>query len=153
LQEREEIFAAAKTAIALAELEGVAPPENEHDTARAHQIFSSGRSPTRKELKRPALVIKLEALLSKYDEFAIEDANKVRKYVTGKLLQESHECERPSDRLRALELLGKITDVGLFTERHEVTVQHQGTSELESLLKEKLALLVGDETRVVNAPQ
>lgn len=146
LQEREEIYASAKTAIALAELEGKDPPENAHDAARARQIFAEGRSPTRKELQRPALVIKLEAMLSKYDQLAIADADKLRKYITGKLLQESHECERPSDRLRALELLGKITDVGLFTERHEVTVKQQGTKELEEALRGQLAIMVGDET-------
>jgi hypothetical protein len=38
--------------------------------------------------------------------------------------------------------LGKISQVGLFTERSEVTVRHQTTTELEQRVREKLALLV-----------
>jgi hypothetical protein len=40
-----------------------------------------------------------------------------------------------------LELLGKISDVGLFTDRSEVTVTHRSTDDLRSNLQEKLALL------------
>jgi hypothetical protein len=94
--------------------------------------------PTELELQRPALVIKLESLLAKYDELFIEDANQIRRYVTGKLIEESEESARPSDRIKALELLGKISDVGLFAERHEVVIEHKGTTELENLLRAKL---------------
>ena len=44
-------------------------------------------------------------------------------------------------RIRALELLGKISDVGLFTDRSEVLVTHQSTDELRAKLKEKLQRL------------
>jgi hypothetical protein len=41
--------------------------------------------------------------------------------------------------MKALELLGKISDVGLFTDKSEVTYRHRPTEELERLLKERLA--------------
>jgi hypothetical protein len=44
-------------------------------------------------------------------------------------------------RLRALELLGKITDVGLFTERKELTVTHQNSGDVQEKLREKLEKL------------
>jgi hypothetical protein len=45
-------------------------------------------------------------------------------------------------RIRALELLGKISDVGLFTEKTEVTITHRTTDELRESLRSKLAKLV-----------
>ena len=39
-------------------------------------------------------------------------------------------------------MLGKIGDVGLFTEKTEVTVTHQSTDELREQLREKLSRMV-----------
>ena len=52
--------------------------------------------------------------------------------------------------MRALELLGKISDVGLFSEKSEVTITHQSTDDLREKLKGKLEKLVAGE--VVEAP-
>jgi hypothetical protein len=57
-----------------------------------------------------------------------------------KLVQETENPD-PRIRIRALELLGKITDVGLFTERSEVTVTHRTTEDLRARLREKLSKL------------
>ncbi len=35
-------------------------------------------------------------------------------------------------------MLGKISDVGLFTDKTEVTMRHRPTEELEQLLRERL---------------
>jgi hypothetical protein len=40
--------------------------------------------------------------------------------------------------MRALELLGKITDVGLFTEKSEVTVTHRSTDDLVESIRQKI---------------
>ena len=47
----------------------------------------------------------------------------------------------PKVRMRALELLGKITDVGLFTEKSEVTVTHRSTEDLINNVRAKIAAL------------
>ena len=44
-----------------------------------------------------------------------------------------------------MELLGKISDVGLFAEKSEVTVTHQTTDDLKDKLREKLSRLVNPE--------
>ena len=44
--------------------------------------------------------------------------------------------------MRALELLGKISDVGLFAEKSEVTITHQSTEDLREKLRSKLEKLV-----------
>ena len=41
-----------------------------------------------------------------------------------------------------MELLGKISDVGLFAEKTEVTVTHQSTEDLRNKLRGKLEKLV-----------
>ena len=51
----------------------------------------------------------------------------------------------PRIRMRALELLGKISDVGLFSEKSEVTITHQSTDDLREKLKGKLEKLVAGE--------
>ena len=51
----------------------------------------------------------------------------------------------PRVRIRALELLGKISDVGLFAEKSEVTITHQSTEDLRLKLRSKLARLVNPD--------
>jgi len=44
-----------------------------------------------------------------------------------------------------LELLGKVSDVGLFAEKSEVTITHQTSDDLKEKLREKLARLVNPD--------
>ena len=53
--------------------------------------------------------------------------------------------------MRALELMGKISDVGLFTDKSEVTITHQTTDDLKEKLRGKLAKLVNPEPEVEDA--
>jgi hypothetical protein len=57
------------------------------------------------------------------------------------------ETENPDAkiRLRALELLGKVSDVGLFAEKSEVTITHQSSDDLRQKLRGKLEKLVNPE--------
>ena len=140
---REKIHAAAMTACAMMALGDDEIPADEVMDGRdlARKIFHAGREPTEEELKRPAVVLHLEALLTEYDHEIIQDATSVRRYVTHRLLEESAPDKDPKYALRALENLGKITEVGLFTERVEVTVKQQSTEELEDKLKKALEIL------------
>jgi hypothetical protein len=63
------------------------------------------------------------------------------------------ETENPDDRtrIRALELLGKISDVGLFSEKSEITVTHQSTDDLRAKLRGKLEKLVNPYEEVEDA--
>jgi hypothetical protein len=64
--------------------------------------------------------------------------------VTNKLVLETDNPD-PRIRIRALELLGKISDVGLFADKSEVTITHQSTEDLRLRLRSKLAKLVNPE--------
>jgi hypothetical protein len=64
----------------------------------------------------------------------------IRHTVTNQLVSETQNPD-PRIRIRALELLGKISDVGLFTDKQEITVTHQSTDDLRRKLKDKLEKL------------
>ena len=49
-------------------------------------------------------------------------------------------------KLKALELLGKHSDIGLFTERSEITIHHKSSGDLESAIKERIKRLLNAET-------
>jgi hypothetical protein len=44
--------------------------------------------------------------------------------------------------LKALELLGKHSDIGLFTERSEITINYKNPEELENAIKERIKRLL-----------
>lgn len=83
----------------------------------------------------------LKSILSEYDQVVVQSAVQIRTYVTNKLIEETTNPD-PKIRIRALELLGKVGDVGLFVERSEVTVKHKTTVELEASIKERVAKLL-----------
>ena len=86
----------------------------------------------------------LNSLLSEFDMQVVQDSARLRNYVTNKLIVEA---ENPDARIRikALELLGKISDVGLFTERTEVTINNRSTVELEDSLRDKIRKLMNTD--------
>ena len=46
-------------------------------------------------------------------------------------------------------MLGKISDVGLFAEKSEVTVTHQSTDDLKAKLRRKLEKLVNPVDEII----
>lgn len=99
--------------------------------------------------KTPAALLLTEAILRDYGHKIVEEAAQVRHMVVNKLIQET---ENPDARIRvkALELLGKVSDVGLFTEKQEITVTHQTSDDLRERLRRKLQKMV-DVTPVEEA--
>jgi hypothetical protein len=85
----------------------------------------------------PASLLLVRGVLDEFGHAVVERATHIRHLVTNKLILESDNPD-PKIRIRALELLGKISDVGLFTERSEVTITHQSTDELKQSLRSKL---------------
>jgi len=95
---------------------------------------------TRASSLTPASLKLLRTYLDEYGRQVVDHAVEVRHLVTNKLLEESQNPD-PRIRIRALELLGKVSDVGLFNEKHEITVTHQTTDDLRHKLREKLQKL------------
>ena len=114
----------------------------EENAEMARQLFQGEQQPVPKTLADSGTILHLKAILSEYDKQVVESAAQMRIYVTNKLLEESTN-HNPSIRIKALELLGKISDVGLFSEKTEITLRHRPTAELEQMLKERLERVIG----------
>ena len=93
------------------------------------------------QLKTPTAVQHLVGMLSAYDWDYVEEAKKMRGYVAAKLMDETRHAD-PRIRLRALELMGKLTEVASFTERSEVIHKNEDASVIETRLRAKLKSLL-----------
>jgi hypothetical protein len=98
----------------------------------------------------PASLLLTNSILQEFGRSVVESSVQIRHLVTNKLLLETENAD-PRVRMRALELLGKISDVGLFAEKSEVTITHQSTDDLREKLRSKLAKLVNPVDEVENA--
>lgn len=143
---RERAKAACEVAKMLVEL---GAPMGEPDLAGGKEVLNGiakGVEPSASTIKSylstTENAIYLGNLLNAYDMLVVRDAAQLRTYVTNKLILES---DNPDARIRmqALKMLGQITDVGLFTEKTEITINNKANSELEALLREKLHKLSG----------
>ena len=92
----------------------------------------------------PASLLMTNSILQEFGQSVAENAVQIRHLVTNKLVLEADNPDARV-RIRALELLGKISDVGLFAEKSEVTITHQSTDDLRDKLRAKLAKLVNPE--------
>jgi hypothetical protein len=110
---------------------------SDEDQEAARAVMTGDRKPTDTLLSSPGAIVQIKAILSEYDKAVVESAAQIRTFVTNKLLLESDSPD-PRIRIKALELLGKISDVGLFTEKTEITMRHRPTEELEQMLRERL---------------
>ena len=108
--------------------------------AQNPQTTSQQVSHARASTLTPASLLNIRSYLDEYGRAVVTHAVEVRHLVTNRLIEESQNPD-PRIRIRALELLGKHSDVGLFSERTEVTVTHQTTDELRAKLREKLVKL------------
>ena len=80
-------------------------------------------------------------LVREFDFQAFADVQQARNYITAKLVKLS-DCGDVKVELKALELLGKHSDIGLFTERSEITVHHTSSQSLENSIKERIKRLM-----------
>jgi hypothetical protein len=93
-------------------------------------------------IKAPAAVQHLVGMLTAYDWSFVEQAKELRGYAVAQILEE---VKHPDARIRlkALDMLGKVTEVALFTERVEVKKTEMSDVELEARIKDKLNRFMG----------
>ena len=84
----------------------------------------------------------LKDLFYRYNNDVVEDTVKLKNYVVTRLIEES-DGDKATDRLRALEDLGKMSQIGLFSDKIEVSVNNKSTEELKQDLAKKLARYMG----------
>lgn len=88
---------------------------------------------------------KVLAIAVKENDFQVfADVQQARNFVTNRLVSLAN-CGDIKVELKALELLGKHSDIGLFTERSEITVHHTTSTSLENSIKERVKRLLNTE--------
>jgi hypothetical protein len=92
-------------------------------------------------LTNPNTAFAAAAFLRTYGQQIALDVAQARSAITHKLMEIAN-CGDPRYELKALELLGKHSDIGLFTERSEITINYKNTEDLESAIKERVKRLL-----------
>ena len=81
------------------------------------------------------------AFIKAYGQSRAFDVEQVRTALTNKLM-EIADCGETKYELKAIELLGKHSDIGLFTDRSEVTINYNNPDSLEAAIKERVKRLL-----------
>jgi len=122
-------------------------------TARAKQQFeqatqskvgatSRRAKPKIREPDAPAMYSggvahRIGLMLKEYNNPIVADAAELRLVVTNKLLDLTS-CGDPRIEIKAAEMLGKISDVGLFAEKTEISITYNSVSDLDKAIKDKV---------------
>ena len=116
----------------------------EKDREESRAIFS-GADEAPSTPTSSAVAMHLKALVNEYDHQVLESNIQARQYIVDRLLDISDPRNetKPMEQLKALELLGKVSEIGLFTERVEVNINHKSTEELEAELVKTLSRYMG----------
>ena len=147
---QENARVASSTAALMAEL-GMPFEMTEEDEKLAHDLFKQVDVKKKHNTPHDAfnppnlyqgnVALKLSALLNEYDHRVILDATQARTYITNRLLEISS-CGDAKQELRAIELLGKLSDVGAFSEKSEITVTHRTSDDLKNVIADKIQKLL-----------
>jgi hypothetical protein len=137
---RNRAKAACDTILTLIEAGAEVPEPTEEDSLQAHALFAAEK-PIKVSKTPPAVILKLEALLTSYDHEFLDAQRRITNFVTNRLIEET-ENEDAGKRLKALELLGK--KVGMFSDRLEVTVKQKPIQEIEQELGKLLDRYLGE---------
>ena len=131
-----------------------APPDDEvidalekADARKAFQALTTNTDTIEQkaalvQLKTPEAVRHITGMLTAYDWEFIEQAKELRGYTVAKLVEETQN-PNANIRLKALGLLGKVTEVGLFTDKIEVKQVEMTDAEVEQRIKDKLNKFMG----------
>jgi osmotically-inducible protein OsmY len=94
------------------------------------------------QMNTPPAVRKLVGMLTAYDWAFVEQAKELRGYAVSQILEETKHPDARI-RLRALDMLGRVTEVALFTDRMEIKKTELSDKEIDEKIKEKLNRFMG----------
>jgi len=117
----------------------------EQQVANAFAALTAGSPDAKNQLLNlqvPEEITNAVAMVTGYQWEFVKQANELRSMSVAKIVKET---DHPDARIRlkALELLGKVTEVALFTERVEVNKKEVTDEELEKRIREKLSKYMG----------
>jgi hypothetical protein len=146
---------AGNTALLLSEL-GMDDDLSEEENAIAAEMMAKlkpadikktvATKEEKSSLQRSGVALKIGGYLSEYEKQVVADKVQVRTVVVNRLMEIS-QAEDDKVALKALELLGKASD--LFTERSEITITHKTSDELKAAIKERIQLLMQSPMKTI----
>ena len=92
-------------------------------------------------LKNYSTALAASGFLKTYGQSLAFDVGQVRAALTNKLLEIAN-CGEIKYELKALELLGKHSDISLFTDKSEITINYNSPDALEAAIKERVKRLL-----------
>lgn len=140
----DEVAVAANTAELLEEL-GAPLEVDEHTLEREKALIEAvAKRQQTAPLKNYSTALAASGFLKTYGQNLAFDVGQVRAALTNKLLEIAN-CGETKYELKALELLGKHSDISLFTERSEITINYNSPDALEAAIKERVKRLLNAE--------
>lgn len=145
----DEVVIAANTAELIESLG--APLEVDEKTIEREKVLikSALKGKNREALKSLPVALAASSFVREYGHNLAHDITEVRAALTNKLLEIAN-CGDTKFELRALELLGKHSDISLFTERSEININYNSPDALEAAIKERVKRLLN--AKVIDMP-
>jgi hypothetical protein len=145
----DEVVIAANTAELIESLG--APLEVDEKTIEKEKVLikSALKGKNREALKSLPVALAASSFVREYGHNLAHDITEVRAALTNKLLEIAN-CGDTKFELRALELLGKHSDISLFTERSEININYNSPDALEAAIKERVKRLLN--AKVIDMP-
>ena len=94
------------------------------------------------ELELPEEIKSAVGMVTAYQWKFVEQAEELRSMAVSHIVKETQHPDARI-RLKALELLGKVTEVALFTDRVQIKNEEISDEELDARIKEKLGKYMG----------
>ena len=149
LTHKDAVTIAANTAGLIEELGGSLDFDEKAGRQALDLIKNSKPSAKPRHVTESAIAAVLRSQVKTLDFQAFEDIHQARNFITNRLV-ELAVCGDTKLEIKALELLGKHSDVGLFTERSEITVHHTTSEALENSIKERVKRLLNADIVDIN---
>ena len=133
----EDLAVTANTIQALEELGAPIEVDAEDAFKTAELLKAAIKKQDKKALSNPLVAFGAKEFLRTYSTRLAVEVSDIRTALTNKLLELAN-CGDPRYELKALELLGKHSDIALFTERSEVTINYKNSNDLEAAIKDRI---------------
>lgn len=115
---------------------------SEFDAEREKALLEAAlKSKKIENFQTPNTAFAAASFLKTYGSQLALDVAMARSAITNKLMEIAN-CGDPKFELKALELLGKHSDIGIFTNKSELTINYKNPEDLENAIKERVKRLL-----------
>tara|TARA_R100000315_G_C5136874_1_gene78263 strand:+ start:76 stop:555 length:480 start_codon:yes stop_codon:yes gene_type:complete len=99
-------------------------------------------------MSHPKVSQRVKAGFKRKEQYSVSTALSLRQFVTDQLIKEAKDINNnESARIRSLELIGKISEVALFTDRVETTSSNKTSDEIKLELEQKIHELFATDNK------